>query len=435
MNKQVLLKYIQVDDSVKSIREEQSEEAIGRYMEKYESGTSKPILVKEIDRQHFILIDGHHRLEALRRLKAEKIEVEVIDISDKEIYSKAVESNQGHGVPLTPKEQENILIKLVEEGKTQQEIAKVFGVGQQAISKRINKNQILVKQLSSKINISTINELLSGKRQIDIANNYGITQGRVAQIWGDFKNELIEKYNTGSTKEELIEGKVEDGINLTTEALNEIIPENYNRLVIGDCLKEIPKLEDESVDCVIIDPPYGINYQSNFKKEKYDKIQNDEKEAFELLDKSLKLVEGKMKKNSHIYIFTSWKVLDKVKPIAEKHFEVKNCLVWNKNDWSMGDLSGNYAEKYELILFCTKGKRILSSELSRPVNVIDCARTGNTEHPTQKPIELISKLIKYSTKKGELVLDYFAGSCSTLKASKQEGRKWFGIEIVGDEVK
>ena len=78
-------------------------------MEKYESGTSKSILVKEIDRQHFILIDGHHRLEALKRLKAEKIEVEVIDISDKEIYSKAVESNQGHGVPLTPKEQENIL--------------------------------------------------------------------------------------------------------------------------------------------------------------------------------------------------------------------------------------------------------------------------------------------------------------------------------------
>ena len=165
MNKQVPLKYIQVDDSVKSIREEQSEEAIGRYMEKYESGTSKPILVKEIDRQHFILIDGHHRLEALKRLKAEKIEVEVIDIPDKEIYSKAVESNQGHGVPLTPKEQENILIKLVEEGKTQQEIAKVFGVGQQAISKRINKNPILVKQLSSKICISTINEILQGTKQ------------------------------------------------------------------------------------------------------------------------------------------------------------------------------------------------------------------------------------------------------------------------------
>jgi len=435
MNKQVLLKYIQVDDSVKSIREEQSEEAIGRYIEKYESGTSKPILVKEIDRQHFVLIDGHHRLEALKRLKAEKIEIEVIDIPDKEIYSKAVESNQGHGVPLTPKEQENILIKLVEEGKTQQEIAKVFGVGQSAIANRISRNPMLKKSLSDKINISSVNEILSGKKHEEVANIYGLSRSRVSQIWGDFKNELIEKYNTGSTKEELIKGKIDNGVNLTPEALNEIIPEDYNRLVIGDCLKEIPNLKNESVDCVIIDPPYGINYQSNFKKEKYDKIQNDNKEGFEILDKSLKLVEGKMKKNSHIYIFTSWKILDKVKPIAEKHFEVKNCLVWNKNDWSMGDLSGNYAEKYELILFCTKGKRILSSELSRPVNVIDCARTGNTEHPTQKPVELLSKLIRYSTKKGELVLDYFAGSCSTLKASKQEGRRWFGIEIIGDEKK
>jgi len=65
---------------------------------------------------------------------------------------------------------------------------------------------LLKKSLSDKINISTINELLSGKNQSEIANNYGITQGRVSQIWGDFKNELVEKYNAGWTKEELIGG-------------------------------------------------------------------------------------------------------------------------------------------------------------------------------------------------------------------------------------
>ena len=427
--KTILIKYISINEDVKGIRDSQNNEAIGRYMEKYESGTSKPILVKEIDRQHFVLIDGHHRLEACKRLKNEKIDVEVIDIEDKDIYSKAVESNQGHGVSLTKDEEENILVKLIEEGKTQKQIGKIFGVGQSTIAMRIKRNPLLVKSLSDKTNISTVNELLSGQKQGEVANNYSISQGRVSQIWGDFQNELLELYETGSPKEFLIEMEVEKGINLTREKLDEIIPEDLNKLIIGDCLEELPRLKDESVDCVIIDPPYGIDYQSNHKKEKYDKIQNDGKEAFELLDKSLKLVEEKMKKNSHIYVFTSWKVLEKVKPLIEEFFEVKNCLVWNKNNWSMGDLNGNYAEKYELILFATKGKRKLSSEVSRPVNVIDCARTGNTEHPTQKPVELLQQLIRNSTKKGEVVLDCFAGSGSTLKAAQLEHRKWIGIEL------
>jgi DNA modification methylase len=135
-----------------------------------------------------------------------------------------------------------------------------------------------------------------------------------------------------------------------------------------------------------------------------------------------------MKTNSHIYIFTSWKVIEKIKPIIEKHFEVKNCLIWNKNNWSMGDLKNNYAEKYEMIIFATKGNKNLQSEL-RPVNVIDCPRTNNPEHPTQKPVNLLRELIKNSTKPKELILDYFAGSGSTLIASKEENRKWIGIEL------
>lgn len=427
--KTILIKYISISDDVKGIRNVQNDEAIGRYMEKYESGTSKPILVKEVDRQNFILIDGHHRLEACKRLKKEKIDVEVIKINDKDIYSRAVEENQGHGISLSKDEEENILVKLIKEGKTQKEIGKIFGVGQSTIAMRIKKNPILVKSIIDKTNISTVNELLEGKKQSEVANNYGITQGAVSQKWGDFQNELLEKYNNGTPKEILIEEQVEKGINLTLESLNEIITEDFNKLIIGDCLEELPKLQDESIDCVIIDPPYGIDYQSNYKKEKYDKIINDGTESYNLLKNSLRELKLKMKKNSHIYIFTSWKVLEGVKPLVEEFFEVKNCLVWNKNNWSMGDLDGNYAEKYELILFATKGKRKLSSDISRPVNVIDCSRTGNTEHPTQKPVDLLKQLIKNSTKKGEVVLDCFAGSGSTLKAAQEENRKWIGIEI------
>ena len=51
---------------------------------------------------------------------------------------------------------------------------------------RIKRNPLLVKSIIDKTNISTVNELLEGKKQSEVANNYDITQGRVSQIWGDF---------------------------------------------------------------------------------------------------------------------------------------------------------------------------------------------------------------------------------------------------------
>jgi len=425
---EVMIEYIEEKDDVKSIRKNHSEEAIGRYMEKYESGTSKPILVKKINRQKYILIDGHHRLEAIKRLKRKKIDINIVDIKDEEIYDKAVESNQDNGVPLTKEEEDNITIELFNQGKTQEQMAKIFHVSQQAIAKRFKNNKILDLQLSCKINTSTINELLSGKTQTEVANNYKITQGRVSQIYNDWRNGIEEEYERGSTKEEIVESQNKNKINLTLDYLEEIFEGDYNKLIVGDCLNEIPKLEDESIDCVIIDPPYGINYKSNHRKEKYDYIMDDNENAFELLNNSLKVVFNKMKKNSHIYIFTSWKVIEKVKPIISKYFELKNCLVWNKNNWGMGDLKNNYAEKYELILFATKGKRPLYAE-TRPLNVIDCERADTEQHPTRKPINLLKQLIINSTKPKELVLDFFAGSCSTLEASKEENRKWLGIDV------
>ena len=198
-------------------------------------------------------------------------------------------------------------------------------------------------------------------------------------------------------------------------------------LIEGDCLEKIPTIENESISCLIIDPPYGIDFQSNYKLAKHKKIENDQEEAFELLDKSLNLVKPKMKKDSHLYIFTSWKVIDKVKPIIEKYFNIKNILIWNKNNWSMGDLDGNYAEKYEMIIFATQGDRKLLGD-NRPVNVLDYERTSNLLHPTQKPLPLLKELIKNSTVEGEIILDYFAGSGTTLKAAKDINRNYIGIE-------
>lgn len=233
------------------------------------------------------------------------------------------------------------------------------------------------------------------------------------------------KKNLSEIKTLLREEERDNKIKDYKEKTKDIVCEN---LYQGDCLTEINKIQDNSVACLIIDPPYGIDYQSNYKLAKHDKIIQDTEEVFDLLDKSFTYVSKKLLDDSHIYVFTSWKVYDKIKPIVEKHFEIKNCLIWNKNNWSMGDLQGNYAEKYEMIIFATKGNRPIISD-KRPVNVLDFARTTNLNHPTEKPIELLKELIKNSTVEGEIVLDYFAGSGSTLIASKELRRKWIGIEL------
>ena len=397
-------------------------------MEKYESGTSKAILVKEIDRQHFILIDGYHRLEAIKRLNKRKIEAEIIEIDDKDIYSKAVEYNVEHGVRLTNEEEENVILNFIDEFKSDEEIAGIFHLARRTINDRINKSQTLKKARIAKSKVPTINYFLEGRKQSDIAKDLRLTEGAISQRITNWLDELKELYNTGTPKEEIIKIQNEKNIKLTPEKLNELIEEDYNKLIINDCLKEIPKLDDGIIDCLIIDPPYGIEFQSNYKKEKHDKIESDNQSAISLLDKSLGLIQPKLKTNSHIYIFTSWKVFDKVKPIVEKYFDIKNCLVWNKNIYGMGDLNNNYADSYELIIFASQGKRKLYAE-KRPLNILNYNPTENTNHPTEKPVDLLKELISNSTKEGEIVLDYFAGSGSTLKASKECKRKWLGIEI------
>ena len=272
------------------------------------------------------------------------------------------------------------------------------------------------------------------REQVGKAFNVGTTYISQAKKLKEVRPELFEQVKKGEKKLNEVMAKVTKEIKIAElkEEVKEVKAEELN-LYHGDCLVELDKVENDSIACLIIDPPYGIDYQSNFKLAKYDKISKDTSDAFDLLDKSLEKVKPKMKKDSHVYVFTTWKVFEKVKPIIEKYFEVKNCLIWNKNNWSMGDLKGNYAEKYEMIIFASQGNRNLLGE-KRPVNVLDFERTNNSNHATEKPVELLKELIRNSTVEGESILDYFAGGGSTLVAGKELNRNIFGIESEEDNI-
>lgn len=204
-------------------------------------------------------------------------------------------------------------------------------------------------------------------------------------------------------------------------------------IVNGDCIAEMEKLADGSVDCVVTDPPYGIEYVSNrrtVESEVIKPVANDGlTDALTLWENACKVLSRKMKENSHIYIFTSWKVYPQFAEITGKYFRIKNCLIWRKNNHGTGDLEGNYSEQYEMIIFATKGNRKLNGGRDSNVLEFDKVASASLVHSCEKPVDLLEFLIEKSSDVGEMVIDPFAGSGSTLVAAKNKNRQYWGCEL------
>lgn len=197
-----------------------------------------------------------------------------------------------------------------------------------------------------------------------------------------------------------------------------------NKIVNDDCMNILKQLPDKSIDLVLTDPPYGMNFCSNYRKEKYEHIENDDN--LDWLSGWCKEINRIKKDDAHIYIFCSWHKVDVFKQEIEKFFAVKNILVWEKNNTGMGDLLNDFAPKYEFILFCNPNNKQLNGR--RDSNILCFSRTQNSLHPTEKPVELFSFLINKSSKENDLVLDCFSGSGTTAIACSELKRRFICIE-------
>lgn len=192
-----------------------------------------------------------------------------------------------------------------------------------------------------------------------------------------------------------------------------------------DCIDLLAEIPDNSIDCVITDPPYGMAFQSFRRKNVYDKIENDDK--IDWLPGVLKEISRVMKDDAHAYIFCSKHNLWRFLNMVEDNLPFKDLLIWQKNNHGSGDLLGGYAPQYEMIIYCSNGKRKLNGK--RSSNLLQFDKTDNSLHPTQKPVDLIRFLIQKSTNEGETVLDCFAGSGTTAVACMEEKRNFIGAEI------
>lgn len=189
----------------------------------------------------------------------------------------------------------------------------------------------------------------------------------------------------------------------------------YNK----DCMEVIKELPDMSVDCIITDPPYGINYHSgHYKSENpFKPIVNDDT-LFIPIDDLWRV----LKPTGVMFVFYSHK-----NPLVDKR--VKNILIWLKNNWTAGDLYADFGNQYECIAFMPKQEFKLKSKRYPNVWKFDRIPADKLKHPTQKPTSIIRRLIEVATKENDIVLDPFAGSGTTLVASKQLDRRYIGCEI------
>jgi DNA modification methylase len=199
-----------------------------------------------------------------------------------------------------------------------------------------------------------------------------------------------------------------------------------------DCVEGMAeRLDDDSVDCVITDPPYGIDWQSGHREEEFDKLAADENidDAIELFDVACAEFQRVLKPNSHIYICTRWDVYSDFQHVVRRHFTERNCLVWAKNNWGMGSLDTGYRPQHEFVIFAhADSPRTLNGQHS---DLLEYPRAPTTEytHPTEKPLGLVEELLVASSDKGDTVLDPFMGSGTTAVAAIQNDRDYVGFEI------
>ena len=201
------------------------------------------------------------------------------------------------------------------------------------------------------------------------------------------------------------------------------------KLLNGDCLELLKDIPDGSVDIVLTDPPYGIDYQSTMKKDKSQrmpKIQNDKIPFVQFIPMLKRL----LRPEGCVMVFTRWDVQQKfIDEMNESGLTVKNVLIWDKVQHGMGDLKRAFASRYESILFHSENE--FSFQGKRPQDIIRFARVPACKllHPNQKPVDLLENLISKCTRVGGTVLDPCMGSGSTGVASVNTGRKFIGMEL------
>jgi len=204
-----------------------------------------------------------------------------------------------------------------------------------------------------------------------------------------------------------------------------------HRVMCGDSTKQ------ENVDRLMFekkavlfhtDPPYGVSYKGGRKK--WETLKNDGESGDQLVQF---LLDAFICAQSVCVDDASWYVWHASNTTAEFYFALKHLqkkpsaqIIWVKNVMSGG--FGDYRGRHEPAVYCSGGRSRWNAGRDQDT-VWNVSREPNYQHPTQKPVELVSRALKNSSKEKDLVLDLFGGSGSTLIAAQETNRIAYLMEL------
>jgi site-specific DNA-methyltransferase (adenine-specific) len=245
----------------------------------------------------------------------------------------------------------------------------------------------------------------------------------------------------------------------------QVFEKDDHKVILGDVLEVLNTLiQDESIDLIFADPPYNIGKDFNGRKDKWASDEAYLEWCYQWLDLCIQ----KLKPNGSFYVMTSTQAVPYFDIFLRKKMAILSRIVWHY-DSSGVQAKRHYGSLYEPILFCVKNKDdytfnvediLVEAKTGAKRKLIDYRKAvptvyntqkipGNVweiprvryrmgeyeNHPTQKPVALLERIICASSNAGDVVLDPFSGTFTTSFVAKRLGRRSIGIEIEEEYVK
>lgn len=203
------------------------------------------------------------------------------------------------------------------------------------------------------------------------------------------------------------------------------------KVVDADCVDALSRWGGGPIALLLSDPPYGMDFQSNRSvvTAKADKIEGDGgyDEAMKLTADMLEAALPNMAQDAHVILFCNDEGAFHLRRVVEEAgLTFKRILVWVKPNHGSGDL-GAFAPRKELAIHAVKGNPKISPRKDDVFVQDQFAK--QTDHPTEKPVDLLVEWIECTTQQGDIVVDPFAGTGATLVAAAKIGRECWGCEL------
>jgi site-specific DNA-methyltransferase (adenine-specific) len=196
-------------------------------------------------------------------------------------------------------------------------------------------------------------------------------------------------------------------------------PQLSSRVIHGDCIQVMRRMPAASVDFVLTDPPYLVNYRPRSGQ----RVANDNDDAW--LKPAFAEIYRLLKPDTLCVSFYGWNSAEQfLAAWREAGFRIVGHIVFAKPYAASARYVGHQHEQAYVL---AKGRPEMPAE---PISDVQgWTYSGNRNHPTEKAVEVLTPLIAAFTKPGDVVLDPFCGSGSTLVAAKQAGHETVGIEL------